>query len=136
MDATLFQAWIGEKLWMLALLGAFAVIDMILGVIMSATNGEFKLEKLPEFIITFVKWTAAWFALELVQFLPAMFNVDLSQYGVVADMFAQYSGALAYGGAVVKYIFSIFGHVNSSGVLPARANNALTKIGIPPASKG
>lgn len=133
MNAELLQPWLEERLWMLALMGAIALIDVVLAVVVAIQNKDFKLEKLPEFLFTFVKWGLSWVAAELIGFLPALFNVDANFW---TELFANYSGSAVYAGVMVKYGASILGHIQDTQKLPDRAGNVLTKIGIPPDAQG
>jgi len=133
MNIELIQPWLQERLLMLALMGAVALIDVILAVVVAIQNKDFKLEKLPEFLFTFVKWGLAWVAAELIQFLPVLFGIEANFW---TEIFAQYTGTAVYAGVMVKYGASILGHIQDTNAVPKRASNALTKIGVPPASKG
>jgi len=133
MNVEMIQPWLQERLLMLALMGAVALIDVILAVVVAVQNKEFKLEKLPEFLFTFVKWGLAWVAAELIQFLPTLFGVDANFW---TEIFAQYTGGAVYAGVMVKYGASILGHIQDTQKLPDRASNVLTKIGIPPDAQG
>lgn len=128
MNVDILLPWLQERLWMLALMGAVALIDAVLAVVVAVQNKEFKLEKLPEFLFTFVKWGLSWVAAELIQFLPLLVNIDANFW---TELFANYSGAAVYAGIMLKYGASILGHIQNTNAVPARASRVLDKVGIP-----
>lgn len=127
MDA--IQVWLQERLVMLAIMAAFALIDMIGGALIAIKKGEFKLEKLPEFVKTFAVNAWAWASVELIAYLPVYFNVEIKG---LTELLVMYSGSAVYAFIMLKYAASVLGHVQNSDVMPLKAERALSKIGVPP----
>lgn len=128
MSGQLMQ-FVNERLSMLIILVVFAVLDVIGGSLIAWKQGEFRWEKVPEFLKTFVSYLWAWISAELIGFLPALLNVQVAG---LTELVANYMGSAVFAFVVLKYVTSIVTHIQNTNALPLRAENALVKLGVPP----
>lgn len=127
------DAFIHEKLTMLGIMAAIALIDMIGGALIAIKNKQFNLEKLPEFVKTFAIYAWSWIAVELVAYLPVYFNVEISG---LSALLAGYGGSAVYAFVVLKYVASILEHMQDSDALPLKAERALGAVGVNKSDQG
>lgn len=127
------DAFIHQKLAMLAVMAIIALIDMIGGVLIAIKNKQFQLEKLPEFVKTFAVYAWSWAAVELVAYLPVYFNVEITG---LSALLANYGGSTVYAFIVLKYVASILAHMQDSDALPLKAERALGAVGVNKSEQG
>jgi hypothetical protein len=104
-----------------------ALLDVLAGALVAVKHGEFRWEKVPEFLLEFVTYGFGWLSLEILAFLPGYVGVDL---GGLLDLLTGYSGGAVFLFVAGKYITSVLSHLLALGVLPAK--DTFRAIGIPP----
>lgn len=114
----IFNTFITAVSGRLEVLFVLAVIDLFLATFIAIVKKEFKLEKLPEFLISDGVPIVGWLAAELLlaippYFIPEGFVLPVLGYVVYATVFAKIAG-------------SILGSIASTGVL----TQALYRIGV------
>jgi len=114
----IFNTFITAVSGRLEVLFVLAVIDLFLATFIAIVKKEFKLEKLPEFLISDGVPIVGWLAAELLLAIPPYFITE----GFVLPVL----GYVVYATVFAKIAGSILGSIASTGVL----TQALYRIGV------
>ena len=103
-DISVLRGWVETFLPMLGLFVSVVLLDLLVGVVRAAINGEFSWHKLPDFLLGAAGFLMSWLTAEIVSLLPALWSVELAEW---ADAVLDISPNGVFAFVLLKFVASV-----------------------------